>query len=92
MKCSLGISNFLEEISILGNHYRDLDIIKKYWGFPTSSVSKESTCNAGELCSIAESGRSPGEGIHSSIFAWKIPRTEEPGGLQSTGLQESDMT
>ena len=22
---------------------------------------------------------------HSSIFAWKIPRTEEPGGLQSEG-------
>ena len=22
---------------------------------------------------------------HSSILAWKIPRTEEPGGLQSTG-------
>ena len=29
---------------------------------------------------------------HSSILAWKIPRTEEPGGLQSMGLQESDMT
>ena len=24
---------------------------------------------------------------HSSIHAWKIPRTEEPGGLQSIGLQ-----
>ena len=24
---------------------------------------------------------------HSSIFAWKIPWTEEPGGLQSTGWQ-----
>ena len=24
---------------------------------------------------------------HSSILAWKFPRTEEPGGLQSTGLQ-----
>ena len=29
---------------------------------------------------------------HSSILAWEIPQTEEPGGLQSTGLQESDMT
>ena len=29
---------------------------------------------------------------HSSILAWKIPKTEEPGGLQSTGSQESDMT
>ena len=25
---------------------------------------------------------------HSSILAWKIPWTEEPGGLQSMGLQK----
>ena len=24
---------------------------------------------------------------HFSIVAWKIPQTEEPGGLQATGLQ-----
>ena len=29
---------------------------------------------------------------HSSILAWRIPWTEEPGRLQSMGLQESDMT
>ena len=29
---------------------------------------------------------------HSSIVAWKIPQTEEPGGLQSMGLQELDTT
>ena len=28
-----------------------------------------------------------GMATHSSILAWKIPWTEEPGGLQSTGLQ-----
>ena len=28
----------------------------------------------------------------SSILAWEIPRTEEPGELQSMGSQESDMT
>ena len=28
---------------------------------------------------------------HSSILAWRIPWTEEPGGLQSIGSQESDM-
>ena len=27
--------------------------------------------------------------IHSSIFVYEIPRTEEPGGLQSMGSQES---
>ena len=30
--------------------------------------------------------------IHSSILAWKIPWTEEPGGLQSMGSQESGTT
>ena len=29
---------------------------------------------------------------HSSILAWRIPWTEELGGLQSTGRKESDMT
>ena len=28
-----------------------------------------------------------GMATHSSILAWEIPCTEEPGGLQSTGLQ-----
>ena len=29
---------------------------------------------------------------HSSILAWRMPWTEEPGRLQSVGSQESDMT
>ena len=29
--------------------------------------------------------------IHSSILAWRIPWTEEPGGLQSIGLQKSRL-
>ena len=29
---------------------------------------------------------------HSSIFAWEVPWTEEPGGLQSMGSQEMDRT
>ena len=29
---------------------------------------------------------------HSSILSWKIPWTEEPGGLQSVGSVESDTT
>ena len=32
------------------------------WGFPHSSVGKESACNAGDLGLIPVSGRSPGEG------------------------------
>ena len=30
--------------------------------------------------------------IHSSILAWRILWTEEPGRLQSVGSQESDLT
>ena len=29
---------------------------------------------------------------HSSILVWEIPWSEEPGGLQSMGLQESNTT
>ena len=29
---------------------------------------------------------------HSSVLAWRIPGTEEPGGLQSMGRKESDTT
>ena len=63
------------------------------WGFPGGSEGKASACNAGDPGSIPGSGRSPGEGNgnHSSILAWKIPWTEEPGQL-SMGSQESDTT
>ena len=33
-----------------------------------------------------------GMAIHASILAWEIPGTEEPCGLQSIGMQESDRT
>ena len=32
-----------------------------------------------------------GMATHSSILAWRIPWTEEPGGLQSMGHKELDM-
>ena len=48
--------------------------------------------NAGDIRDaglIPGLGRSPGEGNGNplSILAWRIPWTEEPGGLQSMGLQ-----
>ena len=33
-----------------------------------------------------------GAETHSSILAWEIPQTEEPGGLQSMWFEESDTT
>ena len=60
-------------------------------GFPGGSEVKASACNAGDLGSIPEL-EDPLEkemATHSSILAWEIPRTEEPGGLQSTTWQKS---
>ena len=64
--------------------------IKK--GFLSGTVVKNLPANEGdpgEVGLIPGLGRSPGKGnaTHSSIFAWKIPWTEEPAGLQSMGLQ-----
>ena len=58
-------------------------------GFSNSSDGKESTCNAGDLGSIPGSGNPLEKELatHSSILAWRIPWTEESGGLQSTGSQ-----
>ena len=55
---------------------------------------KNPSANAGDASLIPGPGRSPGEGMatHSSVLAWKIPWTEEPGGLASMGSKESDTT
>ena len=59
------------------------------WGFPGGSMVKDPATNAGDLCSIPWSGRSPGGGHGNplSILAWRIPWAEEPEGLQSMRLQ-----
>ena len=61
-------------------------------GFPGCSVVKNPPANAGDvrdLGCIPELGRSLEEEMatHSSILAWRMLWTEEPGGLQSFGLQ-----
>ena len=41
------------------------------WGFPDSSVGKESTCNAGDPSLIPGSGRSAGQGIGYLLqYSW----------------------
>ena len=52
---------------------------------PRSLSGKESTCNAGNL--VWENPLEKGMATHSSILAWRIPWTEEPGGLQSMESQ-----
>ena len=61
-------------------------------GFPGGTVVKESPANAADarnVGSISGLGNCLLEEIatHSSVFAWKIPWTEEPGRVQSRGPQ-----
>ena len=58
---------------------------------------KNLPANAGDtrdLGLIPGSGRSPGVGnaTHSSILAWEIPWTEEPGGATVHGITKSQKT
>ena len=73
---------------------------KQYFGRSTVLMglcwwlsNQESPANAGDMGSIPGFGRSLEEGTatHSSILAWRIPWTEEPGRLQPMGWQKSQI-
>ena len=63
-------------------------------GFPDGSVVKKTPANAGNVVQNVgqEDPLEKKMATHSSILAWEIPRTEEPGGLHCMGSQELDMT
>ena len=53
---------------------------------------KNLPANAGDVCSIPVLGEDSLEyemATLSGVLAWKTPWTEEPGGLQSMGLQKN---
>ena len=61
-------------------------LLSLFPGFPGGSDGKESTYNKGETWVWPRVWEDPLEkemATHSSILAWKIPWTEELGGLQS---------
>ena len=68
-------------------YFTYLEVYIITFGLPDGSAGKESACSA------EDTGDSPGwEGpleeemeTHSSILSWRIPWTEETGGLQSMG-------
>ena len=74
--------------SILWNIFLGTELLG-LMGFPGSSDGKESACIVGDPGLIPGSGRSLEKELatHSSILVWKIPRTEEPGEVQSMELQ-----
>ena len=59
--------------------------ITAFMGFPGGSDGRESACSAGDPG--WEDPLEKGMATHSSILAWRIPWTEEPGGPQSMGSQ-----
>ena len=74
---------------LMGNQYTQ--------GLPTWCSGKELPANARDAGSIPRLGRSPEEEMatHSSILAWEIPGTEEPGwggGYSPRGHKELDTT
>ena len=66
----------------------------KQMGFPGGSVVRNPA--AMQKTQVQSLGRQDplekGMAAHSSILAWRLPWTEEPGGLWFVSSQESDMT
>ena len=60
-----------------------------FGGFPGGSEGKETACNTREWGSISdwEDPLKKEIATHSSVLDWRIPWSEEPGGLQSMGSQ-----
>ena len=62
-------------------------------GSPMAQLAKTPLAMQQTTCNARDTGSIPGSGIplqkemaaHSSILAWEIPWTEEPGGMQSMG-------
>ena len=68
------------------------DVLGIKWASQVALVVKNPPASARDIRDrglIPGSGRSPGGGMatHSSILAWRIPWSEEPGGLWSIGSQ-----
>ena len=55
-------------------------------GFPGGSDGKESACNAGDVCSIPGSGRSPGGGHGNPLQYFFLENHMDRGAWRATGL------
>ena len=66
--------------------------LRELWASQVALAVRNLPANAGDVRDtglILESGRSLEKGMatHSSVLAWRNPRTEKPGRLQSIGSQ-----
>ena len=81
----------------VGCQLRSLAVSKRKSGFLSGSAAKNPPAmqEAQQTWGRSLGGEDPleeGTATHCSILAWRIPWTEEPGGLQSMGVAESDLT
>ena len=85
----MAIVTFIFSVEDDNNFFKYWHSLCLHYGFPGSSVGKESACSPRDPGSIL--GREylleKEMANHSSILAWKISQIEEPGGLQSMGSQ-----
>ena len=65
--------------------YTHISVAQSVKNPPTMQVN---TCNAGDKVQSLDR-RIQGKDLHSSILAWRMPWTEEPGGPQSVGSRKS---
>ena len=65
-------------------------MVHHYLGFPRGLVLKNLPANSMQVQSLyCEDPLEKEMATHSSILAWEISQTGEPGGLQSVGLKKS---
>ena len=75
-----GVSNRLNfSVCFWARKKKSLTVI--FWRRPKGTWCAQTSVNKQVLTQYSGEGN----GTHSSTLAWKIPRTEEPGGLWSTG-------
>ena len=74
-------------------HNKIIKVLFMWYGLPWCLSGKESTCQSTcQVWSLTPEGfLEKGMPTHSSVLAWRIPRTEKLGRLQH-GVAESDMT
>ena len=78
----------VDNLSLCLSHNLQQSLACIYMSFPGGSDGKESACNERDPSLDLEDPLA----THSSILAWEIPGTEEPGGVQSIAVSESDKT
>ena len=84
-----------QEVDYSLQSHKESDMIKHafvciitFWDFPGGSVVKNLPMWEMWVWPLGqEDALEKEKATQSSIFPWEIPRTEEPGGLQSMGLQ-----